>query len=178
MTTAARRCPVEGHLLTRSAKVYTQEYLRTAPQLKSQLQCELNDPWIQRIHDLPEARADGHTWNTEVRMVQRIEKLRPELGRDPLYNREIFGEIEVQVGVPGPSQNPDSGVSEDRVRDEAGRARRGGRRDKGVDVEPLVHGPPVVGQASVRNAVRAAAALATDIGNLRLIDRQRQTCLP
>src|ERR1044071_3959809 len=112
--------------------------------LKPQLQCKLNDPRIQRVHDLSEARADGHSRNTEVRMVQRIEELCPELRGDPLDDREFLREIEVQVGVPRPSQNADPGVSKNRVRDETRRASRGGRRDEGGDVEPLIHGPSAV----------------------------------
>src|SRR5439155_10704776 len=144
--------------------------------LESQLQRELDDASVRRTDDLAETRTDRNSGHTEIRVIQRIEEFRPELGGQPFPDCEVLGQIEVQVHKAWATQDADARVSENLVREEA-RPRRRSEGHKRIRVEPPVHGALGIRQSSVRDSIRAAAAFAAYVHGLRLIDGERKSGL-
>src|SRR5215510_13337934 len=67
--------------------------------LENDLQPELHLPWVERRRDFAEVLriVGGRHWIIEVRMVERVEKLRAELNLEPLGHLEIPAQCEVKV---------------------------------------------------------------------------------
>src|SRR5208337_2517665 len=113
---------MRGHKLPR--------VLRSALDLERVLQCELDLPIVSR-----RVREGGASRQTEIRMVEEIEKLRPELDLMRLANLEMLLQNKVEVNQIGATQISDLAVPE-AVRGLLSRGQRG--RDESRLVDPAI----------------------------------------
>src|SRR5688572_22842732 len=105
-------------------------------------------------------------------MVERVEELAPQLCADSFCNRERLRDIEVEVDVAWSPDDADTRIAENSIRNEADGARCCRRRHESRGIEPAVDGPLVRWKISGGEAIGPAAALAANVGDLRLIHRQ------
>ena len=101
------------------------------------------------------ARVPGDVRRTEVRVVERVEDLGPELEGTPVRDLEVLGEREVEVGDPGTAHDPDAGVAE--------RLRRRLNAGERVGVEPARQRALGLGQLGIADQVRPRPPLAAEI---------------
>src|SRR4051794_29628733 len=105
-------------------------------------------------------------------MIDRVEKLRPELRAKAFRECEVLGKVEIEVHEPRATDNPHTRIPKDLV------GRICGQCHECVRVEPPVDSASVRREIAVANPIRTAPSLAANVDHLRLINRERQTALP
>src|SRR5208337_814123 len=153
---------MRGHKLPR--------VLRSALDLERVLQCELDLPIVsRRVRDGGASRhihvnQGASSRQTEIRMVEEIEKLRPELDLLRLANLEMLLQNKVEVNQIGATQISDLAVPE-AVRGLLSRGQRG--RDESRLVDPAIQSlMSRVGAAIVAGLRRCIEREIVGIGNL------------